>query len=144
MSRVIASRKRLLRVRHVQHSQAVGALLQARDEASQIADSATRVARVREELFGAGEGGVTNGALLASKRELAGRLERAGRQLDGALFDAERRADQCDAERIHADRDREIAERLKDKAHAAREALREARLAALPSYRRMQNKGADE
>lgn len=142
MSRLIASRKRLLRVRHVQHSQAVGALLAARDEVSQITDNATRIARVREELFSGGD--VTNGALLASRRELAGRLERAGRQLDGALYDAERRADQRDVERIDADRDREIAERLKDKAHAAREAQREARLAALPSYRRMQTRGNDE
>ena len=141
MSGLISARKRLLRVRHVQHSQAVGALIRARDEVSQIADSATRVARVRDELF-AGDG-VTQGSLLASRRELAGRLERAGRQLDGALYDAERRADQRDVERIHADRDREIAERLKDKAHAAREAQREARLAALPRYRRMQSKGTE-
>jgi len=142
MSRLIASRKRLLRVRDVQHTQAVGALMQARDEASQIEDNARRVAEVREELFGGN--GFTNGALLASRRELAGRLERAGRQLDGALYDANRRIDQRDAERVVADRDREIAERLRDKAHAAREAQREARLAALPRYRRMQNKGTDE
>ena len=142
MSRLIASRKRLLRVRHVQHSQAVGALMGARDEASQIENNARRIAQVRAELF-SGEG-VANGALLASKRELAGRLERAGRQLDGALYDANRRIDARDADRIVADRDREIAERLKDKARAAREAQREARLAALPSYRRMQNKDVDE
>lgn len=141
MSALISARKRLLRVRHVQHSQAVGALVRARDEVSQIADNATRVARVRDELF-AGDG-VTQGSLLAARRELASRLERAGRQLDGALYDAERRADQRDVERLHADRDREIAERLKDKAHAAREAQREARLAALPRYRRMQNKGTE-
>lgn len=142
MSRAIAARKRLLRVRHVQHSQAVGALMQARDEASQIEDNARRIAMVREELFGGDQ--IQNGALLASRRELAARLERAGKQLDGALYDANRRIDQRDAERVVADRDREIAERLKDKAHAAREAQREARLAALPSYRRMQNKGVEE
>lgn len=147
MSRLIASRRRLLRVRHVQHSQAVAALMSARDEAGQIEDNARRIARVRQELFDM-EGPVI-GALLASKRELAGRLERAGRQLDGALYDANRRIDQRDAERVVADRDREIAERLKDKAHAAREAQREARVAALPRYRRMQNgllqdKGTDE
>lgn len=142
MSRLIASRKRLLRVRDVQHMQAVGALMQARDEASQIEDNARRIALVREELFDGDD--VRNGALLASKRELAARLERAGRQLDGALYDANRRIDERDAERIVADRDREIAERLKDKAHAAREALREARLAALPRYRRMQNRDLGE
>jgi len=141
MSRLIASRKRLLRVRGVQHSQAVAAVVAARDEAAQIANNAERIAKVRSELFG--EAGITTGAALASQRELAVRLERAGRQLDGALYDANRRVDARDAERIVADRDREIAERLKDKAHAAREAQREKRLNALPSYRRMQ-KGTDE
>ncbi|HZV58665.1 MAG TPA: hypothetical protein VFF89_13440 [Sphingobium sp.] len=141
MSRLIASRKRLLRVRGVQHSQAVAAVVAARDEAAQIANNAERIAKVRSELFG--EAGITTGAALASQRELAVRLERAGRQLDGALYDANRRVDARDAERIVADRDREIAERLKDKAHAAREAQREKRLNALPSYRRMQ-KGTEE
>ena len=142
MSRLLESRKRLLRVRGVQHSQAVIALTCARDEASQIASNAERLSKVREELFG--EPGPTFGAHLASQRELASRLERAGRQLDGALYDARLRIDQRDAERVVADRDREIAERLKDKAKATREARREARLAALPSYRRMQNRGSGQ
>jgi hypothetical protein len=141
MSRLIGSRKRLLRVRDVQHSQAVAALVSARDEANQIADNARRIAKARTELFG--EVGATTGASLATQRELASRLERAGRQLDGALYDANLRIDARDAERIVADRDREIAERLKDKAQAAREAQREKRLQALPSYRRMQ-KGTEE
>jgi uncharacterized protein with PhoU and TrkA domain len=141
MSRLIASRKRLLRVRDVQHNQAVAAVAQAQNEANQIADNAKRIAKVREELFS--DHGFTDGAFLASQRELAGRLERAGKQLEGALYDAQRRLDQRDAERIVANRDREIAERLKDKAHAAREELREKRLAALPRYRRMQ-KGTEE
>lgn len=142
MSKLIAARKRLLRVRHVQHSQAVTAVMRARDEADQIADNARRIAKVREELYA--EAGTITGATLASRRELAGRLDRAGKQLDGALFDANRRIDERDSERIVATRDREIAERLKDKAHAAQDALREARLAALPRYRRMQTKGEDE
>ncbi|MBN8829382.1 MAG: hypothetical protein J0G94_01845 [Sphingomonadales bacterium] len=142
MSRLIAARKRLMRVRDVQHLQAVGALMQARDEAAQIEENARRIAKVREELFEI-EGPVV-GALLASKQELAGRLERAGRQLDGALYDASRRIDQRDAERIATDREREIAARLKEKAEAAREAQREARLAALPRARRVQNKDGTE
>ncbi len=141
MSRLINSRKRLLRVRDVQHSQAVAAVVSARDEAAQIADNAERIAKVRSQLFE--ETGTIIGASLASQRELASRLERAGRQLDGALYDANLRIDARDAERIVADRDREIAERLKDQAHAAREAQREKRLQALPSYRRMQVKGTD-
>jgi hypothetical protein len=116
-------------------------VVSARDEAAQIADNAERIAKVRQELFG--DPGATTGASLATRRELASRLERAGRQLDGALYDANMRIDARDAERIVADRDREIAERLKDKAQAAREALREKRLQALPSYRRMQVKGTE-
>lgn len=142
MSKLIASRKRLLRVRDVQHNQAVAAVVTAQNEANQIADNARRIAKVREELFN--EMGFTNGAFLASQRELASRLEKAGRQLDGALYDANKRVDQRDAERIDANRDREIAERLKDKAHAAREEQREKRLAALPRYRRMQTRGTEE
>jgi hypothetical protein len=136
MSRLIAARKRLVRVRDVQHNQAAAAVVTARAEAAQIEDNAQRIARVRTELFA--DGGVVTGAVLASRRELASRLEKAGRQLDGALYDANCRVDARNAERIAADRDREIAERLKDKAHAAREALREKRLNALPSYRRIQ------
>lgn len=136
MSRLIASRKRLVRVRDVQHNQAVAAVHSARAEAAQIEDNAKRIAKVRSELFS--DSGNTTGSVLASQRELASRLERAGRQLDGALYDANRRVDARDVERVAADRDREIAERLKEKAHAAREALREKRLNALPSKRRMQ------
>ena len=141
MSRLISSRKRLLRVRDVQHVQAAAAVVAARSEADQIEDNARRIAKVREELFS--EAGNATGASLAARRELALRLERAGRQLDGALYDANRRVDARESERIVADRDREIAERLKDKAQAAREALREKRLNALPSYRRMQMKGTE-
>ncbi len=141
MSRLINSRKRLLRVRDVQHTQSVAAAVAAREEAAQIEDSARRIAKVRSELFD--QLGDTTGANLANQRELASRLERAGRQLDGALYDANRRVDARDAERVASNRDREIAERLKDKAQAAREALREKRLQALPSYRRMQTKGTE-
>jgi hypothetical protein len=142
MSRLIASRKRLLRVRAVQHSQAVGAVMLARDEAATIEDNAARLARVRAELFRADT--TTIGGALAAQRELAARLEQAGRQLAGALYDANRRVDEKDARRIDADREREIADRLKDKAFAAREAKIEARLAALPRYRRVQTKGDDQ
>lgn len=135
MSRLLKSRARLLRVRHVQHMLAVGEAMAARDQANQIESNARRLARVREELF-AGEG-VANGAHLAAQRELAERLERAGRQLDGALYDARRRVDEKQAQVISADREREIAERLKDKAHRAAEDKAEARLAAIPLYRKI-------
>jgi len=139
MSRLVARRGRLLRVRHVQHMQAVTDTVQARDVAAQIEGNAHRLASVRMELFG--EPGPTSGAVLASHRELAGRLEQAGRQLDGALYNAQRRIDESEALRIVADREREIAERLKDKARRAADTRAEARITALPLYRRLQMKG---
>lgn len=138
MSRLVSRRQRLLRVRDVQHSMAVADAMAARDAAAQIETNARRLAKVREELFGAAR--TTDGATLSAQRELADRLEKAGRQLDGALYDARQRIDQRDAARIVADREREIAERLKDKARRAADERAEARIAALPLYRRIQRK----
>jgi hypothetical protein len=138
MSRLVARRGRLLRVRHVQHVQAVGVAMEARDQAAEIENNARRIARVREELFSLP--GQMLGQSLASHRELAERLEKAGYHLDGQLSNAQRRITETEAQRMHADREREIAERLKDKARREAEDRAEARLAALPRYRRMQMK----
>ncbi len=139
MSRLVKKRARLLKVRHVQHMLAVAETSRARDEAAHIENNAGRLARMRGELFDAL--GSTDGATLSAQRELASRLEQAGRQLDGALYDANRRIEQKQAQAIAADREREIAERLKDKARRAADDQIEARIAAIPHYRRMQMKG---
>ena len=134
MKGLVGRRQRMLRVRHAQHALAVVETIQARDAADQIASNAERLRRVREELF------QTDGSLLggsfAAYRELAGRLETAGRQLDGALYDARRKADEKHGKQVEANREREIASRLKDKARADLEEMIEARIAALPRYRR--------
>lgn len=130
---------RLVRVRHVQHALAVAESLSAQAEANSIAHNATRLARVRADLFR--QEGVTMGSNFAAYRELADRLERAGRQLDGALYDARRKVDEKQDLRIIANREKEIAERLKERARADAEDRMEVRLAALPSYRRMQKRG---
>ncbi|MET0239018.1 MAG: hypothetical protein ABW184_03890 [Sphingobium sp.] len=139
MSRLVKKRDRLLRVRHVQHLLAVVETSKARDEAANIEMNAERLAMMRGELF-SGDGTV-NGATLSAQRELAARLEQAGRQLDGALYDAKRRIEQKQALVIAADREREIAERLKDKARRAADDRLEARIAAIPHFKRMQMKG---
>ncbi|PZU57333.1 MAG: hypothetical protein DI547_13600 [Sphingobium sp.] len=138
MSRLLARRQRLVRVRHVQHALAVAETMRAQEEANAIANNAARLSRVRSELFQ--NENVTLGGSFASYRELAGRLEQAGRQLDGALYDARRRVDEKQGLRVEANREREIAERLKDRARVALEEQNEARLAALPRYRRIRTK----
>jgi flagellar biosynthesis chaperone FliJ len=139
MKKMVDRRQRVLRVRHVQHAQAVAETVRAQDEANSIAHNAERLHRVRAELFR--NEGQANGASFAAMQELASRLEQAGRQLDGALYDANRRVEAKKDLSISANREREIASRLKDRAHAQLEEWRENRLAALPRYRRMQVTG---
>ena len=139
MKGMVARRQRVLRVRHVQHAMSVAETARARDEAEGIARNADRLRKVRGDLFT--DQGVANGATFASMQELAGRLEQAGRQLDGALYDARRKVEVKEGLSLVANRDREIAEKLKDRARANLEEWRENKLAALPRYRRMQRTG---
>jgi HPt (histidine-containing phosphotransfer) domain-containing protein len=136
---LVARRQRVLRVRHVQHAMAAAETARARDEAEGIAHNAERLRRVRSDLFQAE--GAASGASFAAMQELAGRLEQAGRQLDGALYDARRKVEVKENLSLAANRDKEIATRLKDRARADLEEWREDRLTALPSYRRMQRRG---
>lgn len=136
MKGLLARRHRVLRARHVQHALAVAETVRAQDEANSISRNAERVTRVREQLFESTE--QISGASFGAHRELAERLERAGRQLDGALYDANRKVEQKQGERVEASREKEIAERLKDQARALMEERMEARLAALPRYRKIQ------
>ncbi|MFC3442660.1 hypothetical protein ACFOKF_15905 [Sphingobium rhizovicinum] len=136
MKGLVNRRQRVLRVRHVQHAMAVAETARARDAADGIAHNIERLRKVRGELFG-GEG-LANGASFAAMQELATRLEQAGRQLDGALYDARRNVEAKEGLTIAANREKEIATRLKDRARADMEEWRENKLAALPRYRRMQ------
>lgn len=142
MKGLVVRRQRVLRVRHVQHSMAVAETVRAQDEANSIAHNVERLRRVRQELFR--NEGMANGAAFAAMQELAGRLEQAGRQLDGALYDARRKVEAKKDLSIVANREREVAEKLKGRADAALEQGRERRLAALPRYRRMQRTGENE
>ena len=139
MKGLVGRRQRVLRVRHVQHAMAVAETARARDEASALANNIDRLNKVRSELFETE--GMASGASFAAMQELATRLEQAGRQLDGALYDAKRNVDAKEGMTLAANREKEIATRLKDRARANLEEWRENKLAALPRYRRMQRTG---
>lgn len=139
MKGLVSKRHRVLRVRHVQHAMAVADTARARDEANGIAHNIERLRKVRDELFGTQ--GAATGASFAAMQELATRLEQAGRQLDGALYDANKRVEAQQGLTLVANREKEIAVRLKDRARAELEERRESKLAALPRYRRMQRGG---
>lgn len=133
MRNLVSRRQRVVRARHVQHSMAVAETARARAEMDSIAHNAERLVRARKELFRTEN--LATGASLAAYRELASRLEQAGRQLDGALYDARRRVGEKEGRQREANREHEIAQRLKDRAREALEEQEEARLAALPRRR---------
>lgn len=139
--KLVARRHRLVRVREAQHALAVAETVRAQEEANSIANNAQRLARVRAELFLAESRQM--GGTFAAYRELADRLERAGRQLDGALYDARKIVDAKQDVQVVTNRDREIAVRLKDRARADAEQQQEDRLAAIPRYRSMQQRGQE-
>lgn len=141
MKGALKTRQRVLRVRHVQHAMAVADAARARDEADGLAQNVQRLRTVRNQLFD--NQGSATGASFAAMQELATRLEQAGRQLDGALYDARRKVEAKEGVTIAANREKEIASRLKDRARAQLEEWRENKLAALPRYRRMMREGED-
>ena len=128
--KLVMRRARLVRVREVQHTMAVAETVRAHDDANSIANNAQRLSKVRDELFKSD----TNilGKNFAAYREMADRLERAGRQLEGALYDARKVINHKQEKQVEASREKEIAERLKDQAAARAEAQREARISAVP------------
>ncbi len=142
MSRqMIARRKRLVRVREAQHAMAVADTLRAEEQANNIANNVQRVVRVRSELFE--DRSMQFGSALAASRELADRLAQAGRQLDGALYDARKVVEQKLGRQTETNREKEIALRLKERANKDYERELEARIAAIPRYRSMQQRGTE-
>lgn len=139
--KLVARRQRLVRVREAQHAMAIADTTRAQEQVSSITHNAQRLTKVRDELFQADV--LQLGGSFAACRELADRLERAGRQLDGALYDARKLVDQKQTLQLAANRDREIAVRLKDRAHLDAEERLEARLSAIPRYRSMQKRGQE-
>jgi len=142
MTRKLVSRRhRLVRVREAQHVLAIAETARAQSDANSIAHNVQRLARVRTELFKADARQM--GGTFAAYRELADRLEQAGRQLDGALYDARKLVDEKQGRQVAANRDREIAVRLKDRAHADAEERQEAKLTAVPRHRTIQRRGQE-
>ncbi|MGE4431722.1 MAG: hypothetical protein AB7E05_13375 [Sphingobium sp.] len=142
MSRkLVGRRQRLVRVREAQHAMAVADRLRAEEQVSSIANNVQRISRVRDELFE--DQSARLGGSFAAARELATRLEQAGRQLDGALYDARKLAVQKQDRQTETNREKEIALRLQERAHRDNEREVEARIAAIPRYRTMQRRMAE-
>ncbi len=132
-----AQRTRIARVRRLQHNLAAAAAAKANGHVQSLELNSRRLKQIREGL--AAEPGLTSGASLASRGELATRLESArdglGRTIDGARAAARLR----ETERLGARRDQEGAEKLERRAARAAASEDDARTSA--SFRpRVRNK----
>lgn len=142
MNKLVSRRNRVLRVRNVQHQQALAETVAARDAQRSLENNAERIRTIRGELFDGD--GVVDGASLAARRELASRLDQASRQLEGAIYDARRKVDQKEGLRLIANREREIADKLKARAIRAREEYRERQIQKLPRSQPSATKGGED
>lgn len=125
---LVRQRARIARVRRLQHDRAALAAAKAAGHVRALESNDERLGQMRRNL--AAEPGLTTGALLASRGELAMRLESARAGLGLSINGARAAAALREQARLGARRDQESAEKLQDRAatHAAREEDR--RLAA--------------
>lgn len=137
MSRLVAQRGRIVRVRRLQHGLAAASAAEAAGKVQSLETSSARLAQLRGDLR-PGEG-TTTGAGLARIGELAMRLDSAriglGRSIDNAKATAAAR----EGQRLAARRDQESAEKLEKAAAIAAAEMRE-RAAAAAAARRMKTR----
>ncbi|WP_419827958.1 hypothetical protein [Sphingomonas sp.] len=134
MNAVVKRRERIARVRRVQHAQAAAMATAAELHLSSLEHSEGRLTELRASLSSAT--GTFAAETLASRAELALRLDEARFGLiptiDGARATAELRA----AERMEARRLQESADRLTERAADAANRLAERRASASPRVER--------
>lgn len=133
MSRLLNQRRRIVRVRRLQHDLAASAAAEAAGKVQALETSRQRLAEMRSELQP--EPGVTSGSGLARIGELAMRLDMARQGLAPTLDSARATAAQKERVRVSKRRDQESAEKLEKMAAAAAEALAERQLLRTPRRR---------
>ena len=137
----VAQRARIARVRRLQHDLAAAAAAKANGHLQNLELNNHRLKQIREGL--SAEPGLTTGASLASRGELAGRLEGArnglGRTIEGARAAVRLR----EHERLGARRNQEGAEKLEQRAWQAEAKAADLRAAASFRPRRIRNGGEE-
>lgn len=122
----LGQRRRIVRVRGIQHALAANAAAEAAGRVRHLELSRERLLRMRAELQPVA--GPTTGQTLAQMGELALRLDRARLGLGQTIDSARSAAALREGERLSARRDQESAEKLHDRAARAAEELAEQKL----------------
>ena len=137
MSRLVAQRGRIVRVRRLQHNLAAASAAEAAGKVQSLETSSARLAQLRSDLRPV-EGAIT-GAGLARMGELAMRLDSARLGLGRSIDNARAAAAAREGQRRAARRDQESAEKLEKAAAAAAADMRE-RAAAAAASRRLKDR----
>lgn len=122
---LVRKRKRIARVRRIQHGIAASHAAKAAGQVQQLETSRQRLAEMRIELKPAQ--GMSDGASLARLGELAMRLDSARQGLASSIDAAKATAAAREALRLTARRDQESAEKLQTAAERAARAQAERR-----------------
>jgi hypothetical protein len=125
---VIKQRGRIARVRKIQHDRAALAASKAAGHVRMLESNDERLGQMRRNL--GTKPGLTTGAVLASRGELASRLEQARLGLGASINGARAAAALREQARIGARRDQESAEKLQDRAASAAAREEDRRMAA--------------
>jgi hypothetical protein len=122
-------RARIARVRRIQHDLAALAAAKASGHVQMLETNHQRLGQMRNGL--SAEPGISSGATLAARGELAMRLEAAREGLGQTISGARAAARMREQARIGARRDQESAEKLEQKAASAATRAEDRRSAAL-------------
>lgn len=128
MKALVARRARITRVRSAQHLLAASAAASAEAHVTALESNADKLAGLRDSLTL--PIGVTSGAIMQNRGELAQRLERARYGLTDAIVSARAAAEQKVSERLEARQRQESAAKLDARAVDALTEWTEARMAA--------------
>lgn len=128
MKALVAKRARITRVRDVQHRLAMSAAASAEAQVAHLETNAAKLAQMRDSLTVSS--GLTTGAVLQNRGELAQRLDKARDGLTDAIVSARAAAEQKVAERLQARQRQESAAKLDARAVQALSAWTEARMVA--------------
>jgi Sec-independent protein translocase protein TatA len=140
MRKALDDRRRILAMRNTQLSIATGESSSARHAEDSLEDKQRKLQELAINMHAAGTLSST-GRSLHAQMELAQRLRTAGESMVGAIDNARQRTAQAERQRIAAYQDREIADRLTDRAARELEHVLERKAASQPQHRRRQMEG---
>lgn len=140
MRKALNDKRRILAMRNTQLSIATGESSSARHAEGSLEDKRRKLQELAINMHAAGTL-CSTGRSLHAQMELAQRLRAAGESMVGAIDHARQRTAQAERQRIAVYQDREIADRLTDRAARALDVELDRKAASQPQHRRRQMEG---